>query len=100
MAISRIQENKDICFVCGKHIYGDRHEHHIFEGTANRKKSDEDGMVVYLHACCHKYLHDHPKSMNTIKQRGQRVWERELGNRDEFIKRYGRSYLYDSECEE
>lgn len=82
-----------ICEVCGKPIYGRKDLHHIFEGTANRKKSDEDGMVLYLHPCCHRYLHDHPRSMLTIKQRAQVEWEKEFGSREDFIKRYGRSYL-------
>lgn len=88
-----MQGEYPICEVCGIPIYGAKDLHHIFEGTANRKKSDEDSMVIYLHPCCHDWLHRHPLSMLTIKQRGQRVWEEEFGSREDFIRRYGRSYL-------
>lgn len=87
------KQTETICEVCGNIIYGRKHLHHIFEGTANRKKSDEDGMVMYCHPCCHMWLHDHPKSMLTFKLRGQRKWEEQFGSREDFIKRYGRSYL-------
>lgn len=90
---SIVQKEEDICEVCKQKIYGARHLHHIFEGTANRKKSDEDGMTCYLHPCCHRWLHDHPRSMETIKQRAQRAWEEQFGDRESFIKRYGMSYL-------
>lgn len=91
---SLIQDNSEICFLCGKRIVGTKDEHHIFNG-ANRKKSDEDGMVVYLHRTCHQWLHEHPISMNTFKQRGQRVWESIYGSRKDFIKRYRKNYLED-----
>lgn len=89
----RVQKSLDLCELCGKPLNGQRHLHHIFEGTANRKKSDEDGMTCYLHPCCHLWLHDHPRSMLNLKQRAQTIWEKELGTREQFIKRYGRSYL-------
>ena len=93
MAESRIQKDKEYCYICGKALYGVVDPHHIFEGTANRRKSDEDGFVVYVHRCCHTWLHNHPLSMITYKKRAQRIFEEELGSREDFIKRYGKSYL-------
>lgn len=91
---SIVQKDDSICEVCRNPIFGTRHLHHIFEGTANRKKSDEDGMTCYLHPCCHRFIHERsPRSLLTLKQRGQRVWEQTYGDREAFIKRYGKSYL-------
>lgn len=65
MANSVIQEKgaaqtQDMCYLCHKPIYNNRDLHHIFNGSAYRKKSDEDGFVVYLHHTCHMWLHEHP----------------------------------------
>lgn len=87
---SIIQANNEYCYVCGKPNPTD--EHHIF-GGGNRNKSDEDGMIIYLHRSCHRWLHDHPISANTYKIRGQKIWELKKGSRDDFIKRYGKSYI-------
>ena len=90
---SKLQEDENICSVCGKRITGARNLHHIMNGTAYRKKSDEDGLVVYLHPTCHQWLHNHPMSMRTFKQRAQRYYEENIGTREQFIKRYGKNYL-------
>lgn len=92
---SIVQSNKDICFICKK--YGATDIHHVFNG-ANKKRSEEDGMLLFLHRCCHRWLHDHPTSNRTIKKRCQMVWMRHYGTEDDFIKRYGKSYLYEIEC--
>ena len=89
---SVIQANKDYCYVCGKPYATD--EHHIFGGRT-RKKSDEDGMIIYLHRTCHRWLHDHPISSETFKIRAQKIWELKYGSRKDFIKRYGKSYIYE-----
>lgn len=91
---SIVQSDNTICYLCHKRIVGTRHEHHVFNGTANRKKSEEDGLKVYLHGTCHEWLHNHPISNRTIKRRVQLVWQ-EVNNKteEEFIKRYGKSYL-------
>lgn len=88
-----MQVNKDICYLCGKHIIGNRDKHHIFNGNAYRQKSEDDKLYVYLHHTCHLWLHEHPRTMKTFKQRGQKVYEERIGTRDEFIKRYGKNYL-------
>lgn len=94
MKNSIVQEDSEYCYICGNRLYGIYDIHHIFEGTANRKKSDEDGLYCYVHRACHRWLHDHPMSMATFKQRGQRAWQRHNKKSvKDFIKRYGRNYL-------
>lgn len=98
MAKSILQPHRDYCFLCGKNGAGDRlEEHHIF-GSANRKLSEADGLKVYL--CgneCHRNgkqsAHRNADVARFLKMAAQEVWERTYGNREEFIKRYGKSYL-------
>lgn len=90
---SLIQTEKE-CFVCGRK--DDIHTHHVYEGTANRKKSDKDGMIVYLCGRHHNLSTDGVHFNKTldlaIKKLAQRKYE-ETHTREEFIKRYGKSYL-------
>ena len=93
MSKSIIQEDKDICYICNNYIYNGRDCHHIY-GGGNRRKSDKDGMFVYVHRCCHRWLHDHPKSNENYKKRCQKIWMNYYGkSKEDFIKRYGRNYL-------
>lgn len=56
MAKSIIQKNKDKCFICGRNAHADYwglDEHHCFFG-ANRKKSEQYGLKIYIcHDSCH-----------------------------------------------
>lgn len=54
---SIIQEDRSHCFLCGQSACGDPlDEHHVFFGTANRKKSEKYGLKVYIHHNkCHLY---------------------------------------------
>lgn len=89
---SIVQENKDICFLCGFPLYGTKDTHHIFNG-AYRSKSDKDGLVCYLHRQCHEELHRKPKRMRMLKQIGQKVWMEHYGKTlEEFMERYGKNY--------
>ena len=89
---SIISDNRQICYLCGK--YGTTEAHHIFNGTANRSKSEEDGMKVYLHRVCHRWLHEHEMSDLNLKAKAQRIWMEHYGKtEDDFIKRYGVNYI-------
>lgn len=88
-----MQENKEICFLCNNRIYHNANLHHVMNGQAYRSKSEEDGLVVYLHSTCHRWLHDHSISLQEMKKKAQKVYEKEIGTRRQFIKRYGKSYL-------
>ena len=86
---------KPICAICGSKNKIATHE--IFYGTANRKKSIEDGMVVNLcgkhHNLSSEGVHFNKELDLKLKQKAQTVYEEKLGTREDFIKRYGRSYL-------
>ena len=91
------------CFICGRYAYTERH--HIF-GGANRKFSEQDGLVVDL---CHKCHNEPPDGVHFNKEKmkwlhiwGQDTWElRKMISdhvtrddaRQAFMKRYGRNYI-------
>lgn len=80
------------CFICGTPFNLERH--HVFFGTANRKKAEEDGMWVWLCHDCHFGIHNGNNWAKEDLQRfAQECWEGEFGDREAFIKRYGRNYL-------
>lgn len=94
MQKSIIQDNKEICFVCKRYIYGKIDPHHIFNGSANRKKSDEDKMIIYTHRICHEQIHNNEKLDLKIKAFAQNKWQEYYRkSREDFIKRYGISYI-------
>ena len=91
------------CFLCGRYAYTERH--HIF-GAANRKLSEQDGLVVDLCHPCHNEppygVHFNKETMERLHRYGQKMWEdRQVDNgmsRDEarkaFIRKYGKNYIY------
>ena len=97
-------KERKTCFLCGRTAYTERH--HIFSGTANRKLSEEDGLVVDLCHSCHNEppngVHFNKDNMHRLHVHGQRIWE--MGKivndgmtdeqaREAFIKRYGKNYI-------
>ena len=101
---------KGECYLCGR--IGHTDEHHIFEGTANRKISEQEGLKVWLCPECHNLgkdsIHMSPKSDRAIKLKkdAQKRWEwkyreahSEYGNsavimaRIEFKRLFGKSWL-------
>lgn len=89
-----ILQNKKECFRCGNTL--DLHKHHVFEGVANRKKSESDGLTIYLCGKHHNLSNDGIHFDKTfdlvVKKFAQKKYE-ESSTREDFIKRYGRSYL-------
>ena len=89
---SRIQDEK-VCFLTGR---TDNLElHHCLNGTHQRKKCDQDGLVVWLTHDEHWNLHNTIEGKEIkrwLKQVAQEVYEQDH-TREEFIKRYGKSYL-------
>lgn len=82
------------CYICGRQ--GTETHHCIF--GSKRKKADEDGLTVRLCSDCHHAIHSptnkFDQSMqNALKKIAQERWEEVYGSREDFIKRYGRSYL-------
>lgn len=73
------------------------HRHEIF-GGANRDFSIEDGLVIFLlpamHNMSNKGIHFNKDFMDYAHKIGQKTWQ-EYYNKteDDFIRRYGKSYL-------
>lgn len=89
----KITDDMEHCFVCER--YGVQW-HHIFYGTANRKKSDELGYIVPL--CIEHHLgqcgvHFYKPLDLYFKRMAQEHYETNIGDRSEFIKTFGKSYL-------
>ena len=100
---SIIQTEKE-CYIC-RCVYGVENRrrlecHHVFGGSANRKKSDKDGLTVWLCSEHHRGnngVHDNPNDpilADWLKKRAQKIYmEKNGASVEDFIKRYGRSYL-------
>ena len=91
---SVLQENKE-CYVCSSSL--NLHEHHVFFGSANRKKSEAYGLKVWLCAGHHNMssegVHFNKKLDIHIKKMAQAYFEANIGTRDSFRKEFGKSYL-------
>lgn len=95
MSKSILQSKKE-CYVCGSEL--NLHLHHIIFGK-NRKKADEDGLVVYL---CWEH-HEGTKGVHGkkgkwldqfLKKRAEEKWITYYKKTEEnFIKRYHKNYL-------
>ena len=89
-----IQDRKE-CYFC-KTPHG-LHIHHIFYGTANRKKSEQHGMKIFLcgthHNLSNDSVHFNKKMDMHVKTMAQKVFEEKVGTRDYFIQEFGKSYL-------
>ena len=90
---SVLQSEKE-CFVCQKRQV---HEHHIFPGTANRKKSEQYGYKVYLcpkhHNMSDEGVHFNKPLDLALKAMAQAHFEKNHGSRTDFIKEFGKSWL-------
>lgn len=74
------------------------HRHEVFFGVRNRKKSIEDGLVVFLkpelHDMSDKGVHFNSEFRNYMQQEAQKIWMKHYDKtEDDFRKRYGRNYL-------
>ena len=95
-----IVSRDDCCFICAevykKYVWTDTEEHHVFFGTGKRELSDEDGLTVRL---CKAHHREGPEAAHKnhladmyLKVVAQAKYE-ETHTREEFMKRYGKSYL-------
>lgn len=85
-----MQTDRNYCYRC-KTWVNNPDRHHVFNG-AYRHKSEEDGYVVYVHRQCHELIHRNAEIRLKMKAEAQRDYEK-THSREEFIERYGRSYL-------
>lgn len=85
-----------ICFFCGGPA---ECEHHLLFGNGIRELAEQDGLKVPACNKCHNMgdklnrVHDNPMAEKLSKILGQAVYEAKIGTREEFRKRYGKSYL-------
>lgn len=86
-------EDMDHCFFTGN---APVERHHIF-GGANRKKSEKQGFVVPLRPDLHPngvFAGKHAKEIDLkLKKMAQEYYEVHYGNRESFVKEFGRNYL-------
>lgn len=88
--------NDKECYCCGRK--SNLHKHHVFYGNANRKKSDKYGLMVWLCLDHHNGkdgVHKYPnRGLDLeLKRMGQDFFECNYGDRQDFIKEFGRNYL-------
>ena len=83
------------CSICGK---PGTEVHHLVFGTANRKLSDEDQLVINCCRNCHEFFHKNARISRII---GQLMYERNKcaegysveAAEQSFRIRYGKSYI-------
>lgn len=86
---SIIQDGR-FCYLCGSP--GPLQLHHCIHGV-NRKRADEDGLVVWLCVECHTNLHQRGWDDRTLKVIAQTMWMRKNHKTtEEWIQRYGKNY--------
>lgn len=89
------------CYLCMR-LHGDyrihpcTEEHHIFNGTANRRISEAEGFKVYLcpehHRTGKDAVHTSHDNMLLLQQDAQREYEKDH-TREEFLALVGKNYL-------
>ena len=92
---SLIQAGK-YCYICGTEDA--LHKHHIFYGTANRKIADQDGCWCWLCAFHHNMsnvgVHFNKRLDLVLKRTCQKAYQEAFNaSNEDFIARYGKSYL-------
>ena len=93
---SVLQNHKE-CWVSECKRCDNLHSHHVFEGTANRRKSEQYGLKVWL-CPYHHNMSDYGVHFNKtldrhIKQIAQAYFETHIGDRELFRKEFGKSFL-------
>lgn len=91
-----ILQNKKECYIT-KSTYN-LHKHHVMEGTANRKLSEQDGLWLWLRADWHNLsnygVHFNKELDLKLKKITQKRWQEYYSKtKEDFIKRYGKSYI-------
>ena len=90
--MSRMQTDEHICYRCKTWVeHPDKH--HCLNGLGYRDKCEEDQLYVFMHHQCHMMIHNKNHDLRKLKAKAQEVFEKEIGSREEFIERYGKSYL-------
>lgn len=89
-------DDMDHCFITGS---SDIERHHIFGGysSKSRQYSEEDGFIIplarHLHPNGAQASEEGRKLDIQLKQMAQRYYEEHYGTREQFIQRYGKSWM-------
>lgn len=93
MSKSIMQDSKE-CYIT--HRTEGLHKHHIFYGTADRKKSEKYGCWVWLvpelHNASNSGVHFNKALDNELKQDCQKRFE-EIYGHEKFMEIFGRNWL-------
>lgn len=88
------------CWLCGANGVADPLDKHHLWGGALRKKSERDGLYVYLcHNQCHIFgryaAHQCKETMQRLHEYGELKWleERPGMTVKDFIREYGKNYI-------
>lgn len=91
-----IISTKKECYIC--HDTEGLHKHHCIHGTANRRLAEEDGLWVWLRWDYHiadspnRTPHNDKETDLFFCKLAQEAYEK-THTREEFLQRYGRSWL-------
>lgn len=86
-----IIQNEKKCLLCGSEMGLERH--HVFFGNPNRKKSEENGLWVWLCPDCHRGplgVHRNRRTDMMVKLIGQEAWRASGGTVDDFRAIFGK----------
>lgn len=84
-------DNTECCFICGQWATD---THHCIHGNGRRILADKDGLTVRLCNRCHGLLHDKGNFDKELQRIAEARWMEHYGkSEDDFIERYGKSYL-------
>jgi len=91
---SLLQGNKKECYLTGRRDFLERH--HIFFGSANRKKSEQWGCWVWLvpelHNASSEAVHFNRELDLRLKRECQEAFEKKYGHKL-FMREFGKNYL-------
>ena len=90
---SVLQASKE-CYVCGR--TDQLHDHHVIYGGANRRISEKYGLKVWLcyeHHTGNAGVHFNPELNQQLHEIAQRFYESHYGNREDFRRDFGKSWL-------
>lgn len=97
---SIMPEDNPYCRLCGSPY---TEVHHVFGGPY-RSKATEDGLVTHFCHDHHQRLHNDAAwsgYVRELKKTGQIAWMEHYGKDEkEFIKRYGKSRLYEKDTDQ
>ena len=87
-----ILQSEKGCWVCRRK--NNLASHHVFFGTANRKKSEKYGLKVWLCYNCHtgqNGVHFNPSLDKRLKMMAQEEFEKRYGH-EKFMEEFGKNW--------